>query len=213
MPSTALMENPGGDNLRPGEPQEENYLGVPLTITHRPGNNFSGPGDYNGFLPGDVSYGYVEGTMGADEDDPGLPVLVRLQNESEEVFLVAMTDEGGGFVGYYALLGFDDSDAANQFCKSQWGDSPLSGELTQMTLDDFEEWVQDQEIKAQKAEIENGPDAPEDVDTEEQEDGTETDDSKDGEYTQDPDLVFEEEADPSADRYQLLMPDDKGELP
>jgi hypothetical protein len=85
-------------------------------------------------------YGYIKRTTGADQEH--IDTYVGKNPESENVFIVDQIDQGsGGFDEHKVMLGFDSQEEAITAYKSNFDKGWKVGPVTQMSKDQFKDWL------------------------------------------------------------------------
>ena len=123
--------------------------GLDITIENPKGSERSGK-DPNGkawsvTMP--AHYGYVKGSKGADGEQ--VDVYIGDDLESRRVFIVDQKDaDTGEFDEHKVMLGFSDMDAAEETYRAGFSDGKGGqriGGMTEMSIDEFQAWLQDEQ--------------------------------------------------------------------
>lgn len=87
------------------------------------------------------TYGYFEGTAGADTDD--IDVFVGEHPLSDKVFIVDQVKEGGSFDEHKVMFGYESSEDAREAYLRNYEDGWQGlGSITQVGVEDFRRWVE-----------------------------------------------------------------------
>ena len=87
------------------------------------------------------TYGYFEGTAGADTDD--IDVFVGEHPLSDKVFIVDQVKEDGSFDEHKVMFGYESSeDAREAYLRNYEDDWQGLGSITQVGVEDFRRWVE-----------------------------------------------------------------------
>lgn len=96
-------------------------------------------------------YGYIKRTTGADQEH--IDTYVGKNPESENVFIVDQIDQGsGGFDEHKVMLGFDSQEEAITAYKSNFDKGWKVGPVTQMSKDQFKDWLKNSDTSKPVAE-------------------------------------------------------------
>lgn len=96
-------------------------------------------------------YGYIKRTTGADQEH--IDTYVGKNPESENVFIVDQIDQGsGGFDEHKVMLGFDSQEEAITAYKSNFEKGWKVGPVTQMSKDQFKDWLKNSDTSKPVAE-------------------------------------------------------------
>lgn len=96
-------------------------------------------------------YGYIKRTTGADQEH--IDTYVGKNPESENVFIVDQIDQGsGGFDEHKVMLGFDSQEEAITAYKSNFDKGWKVGSVTQMSKDQFKDWLKNSDTSKPVAE-------------------------------------------------------------
>ncbi len=96
-------------------------------------------------------YGYIKRTTGADQEH--IDTYVGKNPESENVFIVDQIDQGsGGFDEHKVMLGFDSQEEAITAYKSNFDKGWKVGPVTQMSKDQFKDWLKNSDTSKAVAE-------------------------------------------------------------
>lgn len=96
-------------------------------------------------------YGYIKRTTGADQEH--IDTYVGKNPESENVFIVDQIDQGsGGFDEHKVMLGFDSQEEAINAYKSNFDKGWKVGPVTQMSKDQFKDWLKNSDTSKPVAE-------------------------------------------------------------
>lgn len=158
--ANAALEQQGLQvNTEPTEGQKEagNYKmghvkinGFDITIENPKGSIRSGI-DNNG-IPWEVQmnnhYGYFRRTEGKDGDQ--VDVFIGDSPTSGKIFIVDQVDEKGNFDEHKVMMGFDSIEEAEQAYMSNYSPGWKGlGNITEVSIKDFKEWVKDGRKKTQ----------------------------------------------------------------
>lgn len=87
------------------------------------------------------TYGYFEGTAGADTDD--IDVFVGEHPLSDKVFIVDQVKEDGSFDEHKVMFGYESSEDAREAYLRNYEDGWQGlGSITQVGVEDFRRWVE-----------------------------------------------------------------------
>lgn len=87
------------------------------------------------------TYGYFEGTAGADTDD--VDVFVGEHPLSDKVFIVDQVKEDGSFDEHKVMFGYESSEDAREAYLRNYEDGWQGlGSITQVGVEDFRRWVE-----------------------------------------------------------------------
>lgn len=87
------------------------------------------------------TYGYFEGTAGADTDN--IDVFVGEHPLSDKVFIVDQVKEDGSFDEHKVMFGYESSeDAREAYFRNYEDDWQGLGSITQVGVEDFRRWVE-----------------------------------------------------------------------
>lgn len=87
------------------------------------------------------TYGYFEGTAGADTDD--IDVFVGEHPLSDKVFIVDQVKEDGSFDEHKVMFGYESSEEAREaYLRNYDDDWQGLGSITQVGVEDFRRWVE-----------------------------------------------------------------------
>lgn len=87
------------------------------------------------------TYGYFEGTAGADTDD--IDVFVGEHPLSDKVFIVDQVKEDGSFDEHKVMFGYESSEDARKAYLRNYEDGWQGlGSITQVGVEDFRRWVE-----------------------------------------------------------------------
>ncbi|UYF70477.1 PLxRFG domain-containing protein [Acinetobacter ursingii] len=96
-------------------------------------------------------YGYIKRTTGADQEH--IDTYVGKNPKSENVFIVDQIDQGsGGFDEHKVMLGFDSQEEAITAYKSNFDKGWKVGPVTQMSKDQFKDWLKNSDTSKPVAE-------------------------------------------------------------
>ncbi|UUM25970.1 PLxRFG domain-containing protein [Acinetobacter colistiniresistens] len=96
-------------------------------------------------------YGYIKRTIGADQEH--IDTYVGKNPESENVFIVDQIDQvSGGFDEHKVMLGFDSQEEAITAYKSNFDKGWKVGPVTQMSKDQFKDWLKNSDTSKPVAE-------------------------------------------------------------
>ncbi|WP_291345686.1 MULTISPECIES: PLxRFG domain-containing protein [unclassified Acinetobacter] len=96
-------------------------------------------------------YGYIKRTTGADQEH--IDTYVGKNPESENVFIVDQIDQGSGrFDEHKVMLGFDSQEEAITAYKSNFDKGWKVGPVTQMSKDQFKDWLKNSDTSKPVAE-------------------------------------------------------------
>ncbi|WP_318342523.1 PLxRFG domain-containing protein [Acinetobacter sp. 16] len=96
-------------------------------------------------------YGYIKRTTGADQEH--IDTYVGKNPESENVFIVDQIDQGSGrFDEHKVMLGFDSQEEAITAYKSNFDKGWKVGPVTQMSKDQFKDWLKNSDTSKAVAE-------------------------------------------------------------
>ena len=87
------------------------------------------------------TYGYFEGTAGADTDD--IDVFVGEHPLSDKVFIVDQVKEDGSFDEHKVMFGYESSEDAREAYLRNYEDGWQGlGSITQVSVEDFRRWAE-----------------------------------------------------------------------
>jgi len=108
------IENPAGSRRRPEWPPLQNH------------------------------YGYIKGTKGADKDHVDVFMTDRANDAALPVFVVDQVNKDGSFDEHKVVMGAaDEAEARSTYLGNYEKGWTGLGEVTQMTQDEFKDWVRD----------------------------------------------------------------------
>lgn len=153
MPDTLTFSEPG---VQPKRNEQEDYLGLPLTIEWRKGDLKEDKAGHTWYMHAD--YGFINGSAGNDGEE--MDIFLGPDKESQRVFMFPLLKgashdhvESDTFEDvldeFKVCLGFPTPADAQRAMLDQYGSSRI-GNLTEMSIVDLKGWVTIQAVKARK---------------------------------------------------------------